>query len=145
MNSEKSSDFYLSQINQNIDEKISDLISLIMLNKLPKNDDGIIKILEFGMGGCDQFLIINRYAPCNSIVVGADILDLKNNIQDYGAIFKKMDITNITEKNNTVSIINASAIFHEVFSYGDFLGTIGYNALKTAFPASINLLQKMVI
>lgn len=131
MNSEKNSEFYLSQINKNIDEKISELILLITLNKLPKNKDGIIKVFEFGIGGCSQFRLISRYAPCNSLIIGADILNLKNNIKNDGAIFKKMDITNITDDG--ISAINASALFHEVFSYGDFLGVKGHNALKTAF------------
>lgn len=132
---EKNSEFYLSQINQNIDEKVSELISLMVLNKLPKNKQGVIKIFEFGIGGCGQFQLINRYAQCDSLIIGADILNIRNSIEHTGAIFKQMDITNITDSD--ISVINASAIFHEVFSYGDFMGKLGFGALKTAF-SSIN-------
>ena len=134
MDISKNSDFYLSQINQNIDEKISDLILIITLNKAPKNNDNIVKIVEFGIGGGSQFKTINRYASCNSEIIGADILDLKNRVEGhgYGATFKKIDITNITEPKNSISIMNASAIFHEVFSYSG-----GYAALKQSF-SSIN-------
>ena len=49
----KSNSLYLSEINDNITEKIKYLIDLIVTNRIRKNQFNKIKLIEFGVGGGD--------------------------------------------------------------------------------------------
>lgn len=139
----KESDGYLLQIANNSSEKIGEITDAIINDQLPRATDGRIKILELGTGGGESIVTLRKLIGDKSDVdvfasdVSVGILQKIKNEQDILSI--AADAMRLPLKENSLSAINASAVFHEVSSYGLFgnkleSGNIyGREALKRVF------------
>lgn len=117
----KSSDLYADQISGAEDEKIADVYLRIRDNSLPRYG-GKLNILELGTGGGDSF------SRLKELVSGRDDIDLYGT--DGIALFARRfidktqssaivaDAGNLAFRANAFSAINASAVFHEISTYG---------------------------
>lgn len=118
---EKINQLYLDQIGHNGTEKFGDLKELIIDDKLPKVN-GKVKILEIGVGGGETIKKLQDQIGRGKEfdIIGIDIS------HSFANNFKKKtnskavvaDAGLIPFKNDSLSAINASAIMHEVSSYG---------------------------
>lgn len=134
---------YLLQIANNSGEKIGEITDAIINDQLPRATDGQIKILELGTGGGESIATLRKLVGNRSDVdvfasdVSVGILQKIKNEQDILLI--AADAMRFPLKENSLSAINASAVFHEVSSYGLFgnkleSGNIyGREALKRVF------------
>ncbi|MBU6214696.1 methyltransferase domain-containing protein [Patescibacteria group bacterium] len=140
----KETDGYLSQIANNPDEKIGELISAISTNQLPRSTDGKLKVLELGTGGGQSIGVLKREtAGRNDVdIFAADvsIAILRKLQKEQGVIPVATDALKLPFGKQTLSAVNASAVFHEVSSYGPFGGlekteekVYGREAVKKAF------------
>jgi SAM-dependent methyltransferase len=118
---EKINHLYLEQISNNGVEKFGDLKQLIINNKLPRID-GKINILELGVGGGDTMAKLKNqlHGRSDVNVIGLDnALMFSDNFQkttNSDAVVADAGLIPI--KENSLSAVNASAIMHEVSSYG---------------------------
>ena len=134
---EKINKFYLEQISNNETEKLGDLKQLIIEDRLPRIN-GKINILELGVGGGETIkeLKDQLYGRGDVNVIGMDsafiFSDNFRNTTSSEAIVA--DAVLIPIKENSLSAVNASAILHEVSSYGvcaeDDKKVFGYKAIK---------------
>lgn len=118
---EKVNNFYLEQIKNNETEKYGDLKQLIIDDKLPKIK-GRVNILELGVGGGETMKALKDqlYDRDNLNIIGLDSALL------FAEHFRKKTDSNaiaadagvLPFKERSLSAINASAILHEVSSYG---------------------------
>lgn len=134
---EKTSQLYLEQISKNGDEKFGDLKKLILEDKLPKIE-GKINVLELGVGGGETMKELKEqiHAKDNVNIIGLD------NTLIFSDYFKRntelsaivADAGLLPLKDKSLSAINASAILHELSSYGtiseDGEKIFGPNAVK---------------
>lgn len=115
---------YLLQIANNSGEKIGEVTDAIINDQLPKATDGRIKILELGTGGGESIATLRKLIGNRSDVdvfasdVSVGILQKIKNEQGISSI--AADALKLPLKENSLSAINASAVFHEVSSYGLF-------------------------
>lgn len=123
-NNPKESDGYLSQIANNPDEKIGELADAIVNNQLPRASDGRLKILELGTGGGESISVLKKALDGRGDVdvFAADVsVGILRKIQsEQGVPSVAADAMSLPFKENSLSAINASAVFHEVSSYGSF-------------------------
>lgn len=123
-NNFKESEGYLSQIANNPDEKIGELADAIINNQLPRASDGRLKILELGTGGGKSIEILKKVLKNRQDidVFAADVsVSILRKIQsEQGVPSVAADAMRLPFKENSLSAINASAVFHEVSSYGSF-------------------------
>lgn len=130
----KEKEGYLSQIAANLNEKIGEITNAITNNLIPKTPDGQLKILELGPGGGESIEYIkNEFNNRRDIsVFAADISVgvLKRAKRKHEVESIASDAVRLPFKNNTFSAINASAVFHEVSSYGSFENIYDINTKK---------------
>lgn len=137
---EKRSKEYMFQIRNNFSEKTAEIINLIRHKYLPRNKNGEMVIVEFGVGGGESLSEIMHHINMDEVrLIGMDlfpeVLTLakeKNPDTDFVAA----DMGHIPLKSNSVSGINASSIFHEVSSYGvkiEGVRKYGREAIKKVF------------
>lgn len=123
-NDPKESDGYLSQIANNPDEKIGELAGAIIKDELPKATDGRLKVLELGTGGGESIGALKKSLENRQDVdvFAADVsVGILRKIQsEQGAPSVAADAMRLPFKENSLSAVNASAVFHEVSSYGSF-------------------------
>jgi ubiquinone/menaquinone biosynthesis C-methylase UbiE len=122
LKSNKESGDYLRQIGNNVSEKIGIIKNNLDSNVLPRNKDGKIKIIELGTGGGESLRHLKEYLVDydNVKLLAVDI------IPGLAASLKKemeieaiaADASNLPFADESISAINASAIFHEISSYG---------------------------
>jgi SAM-dependent methyltransferase len=141
----KESEGYLSQIANNSDEKIGDLANAIINNQLPRFSDGRIKILELGTGGGQSIESLKKTLRDvqNVDIFATDIsVSILRKIQNGQRVTSiAADAMKLPFKKNSLSAVNASAIFHEISSYGPFGNELetdiekpyGREAVKRAF------------
>ncbi|MCK5061920.1 class I SAM-dependent methyltransferase [Candidatus Parcubacteria bacterium] len=118
---EKINNFYLEQISNNEVEKFGDLKQLIIDDKLPKID-GKINVLELGVGGGETMkkLKDQLHSRDDINVIGFDgafmFSDNFKRATDSEAVAADAGLIPIND--NSLSAVNASAILHEISSYG---------------------------
>ncbi len=137
---EKINKVYLKQISNNETEKFGDLRQLIIENRLPVIN-GKINILELGVGGGETIKELkDQLGGRDDVnVIGADsafmFSDNFRNTTNSEAIVADAGLIPI--KENSLSAVNASAILHEVSSYGvyaeDGKKIFGFDAIKKTF------------
>lgn len=114
----------MSQIANNPDEKIGELADAITKGQLPKAPDGRLKILELGTGGGESIGVLKKALDGRQDVdvFAADVsVGILRKIQnEQGVASVAADAMKLPFKENSLSAINASAVFHEVSSYGSF-------------------------
>lgn len=118
----KESGDYLQQIKNNIPEKTGLIEQAINKKKLPKTQDGIIRIIELGIGGGESLKHFKKITLDSEEVelLAVDILpDLGGSLKkETGIEAVAADAGSLPFPSESVSAINASAILHEVSSYG---------------------------
>lgn len=118
---EKINHLYLEQISNNEVEKFGDLKQLITDNKLPKVD-GKVNVLELGVGGGDTMrkLKDQLHGRDDVNVIGLDsaFMFSDNFRRTTNSDAVVADAGLIPIKKNSLSAVNASAVMHEVSSYG---------------------------
>ena len=118
---EKINHLYLEQISNNETEKFGDLKQLITDDKLPKID-GKINILELGVGGGETMkkLKDQLHSRDDINIIGLDsaFMFSDNFRKTANSEAIAADAGLIPIKENSLSAVNASAILHEVSSYG---------------------------
>ncbi len=123
-NNPKESEGYLSQIANNPDEKIGDLTDAIIKGQLPKAPDGRLKVLELGTGGGESIGVLKKALDGRQDVdvFAADVsVGILRKIQsEQGVSSVAADAMKLPFKKDSLSAVNASAVFHEVSSYGSF-------------------------
>lgn len=140
----KETDGYLSQIANNPDEKIGELVSAITSGQLPRSADGRLKVLELGTGGGQSISVLKKAVEgTNDIdIFAADVsVAILRKIQnEQGVISIAADALKLPFREQSLSAVNASAVFHEVSSYGPFGDSetagekvYGRKAVKQAF------------
>lgn len=144
-NNPKETEGYLSQIANNPDEKIGELADAIVKDQLPRASDGRLKILELGTGGGESIGVLKKVLENRQDVdvFAADVsVGILRKIQnEQGIPSVAADAMKLPFKENSLSAVNASAVFHEVSSYGSFGGTLetdtrkpyGREAVRQAF------------
>lgn len=118
---EKITSLCLDQISNNGSEKYGDLEVLIKEGKLPKINKKV-KILELGTGG-GQTVKELKNQLCNKVDV--DIIGL-DKVAMFASQYQKetncpvvvADAGLLPFNNESLSAINASSIFHEIYTYG---------------------------
>ncbi len=118
---EKINAVYLEQIGNNEEEKFGDLEQIVKQDRLPKVNDKI-NLLDLGVGGGETMLKLkNRLSEIGSInIVGLDMAHMfadkfKKTTQSEAVV---ADAGLIPIKKESISAVNASALLHEVSSYG---------------------------
>lgn len=140
----KETDGYLSQIASNPDEKIGGLVSAISDNQLPKSADGRLKVLELGTGGGQSIGALKKATEGRNDVdifaADVSIAILRKIYNEQGVVSVATDALRLPFKENSLSAVNASAVFHEISSYGPFGNSetgkeklYGREAVKKAF------------
>lgn len=134
---EKISKLYLEQISNNETEKFGDLKQLIIEDKLPRINDKI-NVLELGVGGGETMKQLkDQLCGRDDInVIGMDsafmFSDNFRSATNSEAIVADAGLMPI--KENSLSVVNASAILHEISSYGicaeDGKKILGLEAIK---------------
>jgi hypothetical protein len=123
-NNPKESEGYLSQIANNPDEKIGELVDAIIKGQLPKAPDGRLKILELGTGGGESIGVLKKAldgrGDADVFAVDVSVGILRKIQSEQGVPSVAADAMKLPFKENSLSAINASAVFHEVSSYGSF-------------------------
>jgi hypothetical protein len=124
-NNPKESTGYLEQISKNTYEKIGRLIDAAMHNQLPRNAEGRITVLELGTGGGESLALLKSTLGSRDDVdvIASDVSigllkKIKNEQKDV--MLTVADAINPPFKENSLSAVNVSAVFHEVSSYGPF-------------------------
>lgn len=123
-NNNKGSDGYLLQIANNVDEKINEIADAIVNNQLPRASDGRMKVLELGTGGGESIVVLKKSIERRNDIdifasdVSVGILQKIQGEQNIPSV--SADVMRFSFKENSLSAINASAVFHEVSSYGLF-------------------------
>jgi SAM-dependent methyltransferase len=125
-NNLKESDGYLSQIANNADEKVGELADAVANGQLPRASDGRLKVLELGTGGGESVATLKKLIGDREDVdvFGADVsVGILWKIQNEQKIPSvASEAMKLPFKEGSLSAINASAVFHEVSSYGLFGG-----------------------
>lgn len=121
MPKEKINNFYLEQIKNNETEKYGSLKQLTMEDKLPKVN-GQVNILELGVGGGETMQVLKDQLHNRKDL---NIIGLDNALLFAEHFRKKTDSDAVVAdagglpfQERSLSAINASAILHEVSSYG---------------------------
>ncbi len=118
----KQSRVYLQNINQNSQEKVEIIKNAIEKRSLPKCEDSFFRIVEMGVGGGGPLkeLKLGLETREDIKIIGVDIIptivDSLKDIPNIKGVVASVD--KLPLENNSVSAINASAILHEVSSYG---------------------------
>lgn len=137
----KESGDYLNQIRNNIEEKTSVIEHAIETSSLPKDKEGRIKIIELGTGGGESLRRLKDDIKATEDVdlVAVDVLPglLDSLHKELGVAAVPGDAAALLFRSESVSAVNASAILHEVSSYGtrDRTGEMiyGREAVRQAF------------
>lgn len=126
---------YLEQISKNMDEKVGDIVDCIQSGDIPRRR-GRALILELGIGGGEG---LNHLTRAAKILESIDVIGVDNEIA-LVELAKQKDLvaihgsaTSLPFDDESVSAINASAVFHEVFSYSQTVGMTSRAALSKAF------------
>jgi len=151
LKSNKESGDYLRQIRNNIPEKVNVIEQYLDNHSLPKTKDGKIKIIELGTGGGQSLQHIKRHIV-DSVDVELLAVDI---IPSLAASLKKeIDIEAVAADagvlpfaNESISAINASAVFHEVSSYGTSNNVENVNTLygKEALIKTLGELNRVLL
>lgn len=122
MKESKEAGDYLFQISNNVEEKVGVIEAELKVNSLPRDENGHIKIVELGTGGGESLRRLKEQTGANKDVeiIASDIIprlvsSLKREL-DVKAL--AVDAGHLPFKDESVSAINASALLHEVSSYG---------------------------
>ncbi len=120
----KETDGYLSQIANNSDEKIGGLVSALSSNQLPRSADGRLKVLELGTGGGQSIKVLQKATgergDIDIFATDISITILQKIHNELIVIPVAADALKLPFKEKSLSAVNASAVFHEVSSYGPF-------------------------
>jgi len=148
-NLNKESGDYLKQIRNNIPEKISLLKRALDSGELPWTADGKMRIVELGIGGGESLKELREQTDGREDVelLAVDIMpklvaSLKN---ETGLDGVAADAGALPFKDGSVSAVNASAIFHEVSSYGTRRRSSGMGKTEIIFgrEAVLNTLEEL--
>lgn len=144
----KSSDKYLSQFKNDQNEKTG-----VWVNEISRYlEEGVageskFKLLEVGPGGGFTIEFLKKTFKDRVDITAVDVSESILN-----SLKKRIEISTTTEsvgdlpfKNNYFQGINASSVFHEIFSYGlkkkSGEKLIGLDAVKTAFLECLRVLK----
>lgn len=122
LQSNKESGDYLMQIKNNTSEKTGIIGQSLENQRLPKTENGATRIIELGTGGGES---LRRLKETSAKINGAEVIAV-DIIPNLAATLKKeigveavaADAGNLPFIDEQISAINASAIFHEISSYG---------------------------
>lgn len=115
----KKSPEYLNQISNNCNEKTALIIESLREQSLPyKNLTRTI--LEIGIGGAESLDKIKNELPSDVDLIAADLIpEIARLAKDkHGINAVATDIGSLPFKTESLSAVNASAVLHEVSSYG---------------------------
>lgn len=123
LNSHKESGDYLKQIKNNIPEKVGIIERALNSHSLPKTKDGEIKIIELGTGGGESLKHLKEHTSNSGDVVELIAVDIIPGLvaslkKEIGVEGVAADAGVLPFTDESISAINASAIFHEISSYG---------------------------
>ncbi|MBI3952496.1 MAG: class I SAM-dependent methyltransferase [Candidatus Doudnabacteria bacterium] len=147
LNHGKESGDYLAQIRNNSEEKTEILGNAIASGKLPTNIKGKMIIVELGTGGGESLRRLKQDTAGidNLELIAVDIipslaasLKKETNVESLAA-----DAGNLPFEDNSLSAVNASAIFHEISSYGTKAGNKKEASILYGRPAIEQTLQEL--
>lgn len=116
----KKSGEYLNQIKNDTENKTELIVENLKQENLPANKFGIRQILELGTGGGESLQKIKNNLPDKTELIAVDIIPELSKLvkQRLGINSIAADAAHLPFKNESLSAINASAILHEISSYG---------------------------
>lgn len=131
----KKSGEYLNQIKNDTENKTELIVENLKQKNLPANKFGIRQILELGTGGGESLQKIKNNLPDKTELIAVDIIPELSKLvkQRLGINSITADAAHLPFKNESLSAINASAILHEISSYGikiENKRNYGINAVK---------------
>lgn len=137
----KESGDYLGQISNNIEEKVDVIECALEKRRLPQAKDGKIRIVELGTGGGESLRKLKKATASDSNVemIALDVMpELLHPLrEELNVEAVAADAGHMPFESGSISGINASAILHEISSYGtrDRNGSMVYmqDAVVTAF------------
>jgi ubiquinone/menaquinone biosynthesis C-methylase UbiE len=122
LKSNKESGDYLKQIRNNVSEKIGVVDQALTNQSLPKTVDGKVRIIELGTGGGESLKELKKHtADAGDIeLIAVDIIPrlVASLKKETGIEGVSADAGVLPFASESISAINASAIFHEISSYG---------------------------
>jgi ubiquinone/menaquinone biosynthesis C-methylase UbiE len=122
MNFNKESKGYLGQIRNNVLEKVQLIEQAVDDKNLPKNKEGVVVVVELGTGGGESLKHLREHINDFKDIklVAVDLLPslVMTAKKEIGIGGIAADAGNLPFKEKTVSAINASAVLHEISSYG---------------------------
>ena len=145
----KGSGDYLKQIRNNVEEKTGIIEAALGAGTLPRSQDGKLRIAELGTGGGESLRALKAELGdvADAELIAVDI------VPDLAASLKKeLDVSAVGAEanhlpfaNGSLSAVNASAVIHEVSSYGskNEAGEMRYGteAVKEAFSEFYRVLM----
>ena len=121
MIAEKGSSFYLEQISKNSNEKIDYIVDFFQEKQI-KNSKEIKKerVLELGVGGGESMRALKKATEkMNVEIIGVDNHpDVVANNKEGDLETIQADASELPFESSSILAINASAVLHEIFSYG---------------------------
>jgi SAM-dependent methyltransferase len=122
MKTSKEAGDYLFQIRNNTPEKVGVIEKELEGQTLPRDKTGRIKIVELGTGGGESLRRLKANPETNGDVdlVALDVIpNLVSTLKkEVGVEGVAADAGNLPFADESISAVNASALFHEVSSYG---------------------------
>lgn len=114
-------------------------------DEIPRDKDGKITILELGIGGGESLKLMSEQAPDGVSIIGVDLIPelAHHSSNELGIPSVVADVAHLPFRENSISAVNASAIFHEVSSYGikkDDGRIFGLDAVKYTMAQIQNIL-----
>ncbi|MES2315128.1 MAG: methyltransferase domain-containing protein [Patescibacteria group bacterium] len=116
----KESGDYLRQIGNSVPEKIGVIEKSLNDSSLPKTADGKIRIIELGIGGGESLKRLKKNSSSGVELIAVDIIPklVASIKKETGVDAVAADAGTLPFADMSISAINASAIFHEISSYG---------------------------
>lgn len=116
----KNSEVYREQLATSLEEKQSSMRKLVETGNLPRIDGGY-RVLELGTGGGEtlELLQANLGRRKDIQFIGVDVVqEFAKHTLKRGINAVVADAGKLPFADSSISAINASALFHEIFSYG---------------------------
>lgn len=118
----KGSERYLNQIRNNVPEKIEMVMDKLNSGELPRDQNGKIIVLEIGTGGGESIRSLDTELKEREEIklIALDVVQaLAAKAKKEGGVDAVVaDAGALPFKDESLSAVNASAVFHEVSSYG---------------------------
>jgi ubiquinone/menaquinone biosynthesis C-methylase UbiE len=120
--SSKESGDYLGQIRNNIQEKTDIVGRALDTGNLPKTKNGVLRLVELGTGGGESLRRLKEKTSnlANTELIAVDIIPelLSSLKKEIGMEAVASDAGNLPFADESISAVNASAVLHEISSYG---------------------------